>query len=149
MIGRFKNLCWFPFASQEEVLKEASVCLGDARRRLDSALQDLQSIIDADGELLSEKSPADFEEAKALLAANPVDDAWSPPLQNRCAIVPDICARLSGGTDGNTLDSASKHLTNLRHPGQCGKSVWSRVEWGNLGPLDTPFRRNGLNGSDF
>jgi hypothetical protein len=51
------------------------VCLGDARRRLDNSLQDLQSIIDTDGDQLAEKSPAEFEEAKALLAANPVEDS--------------------------------------------------------------------------
>lgn len=56
------------------MLKEATICLADARRRLDNALQDLQGIIDTDGEQLAEKSPTEFEEAKALLAANPIED---------------------------------------------------------------------------
>jgi hypothetical protein len=56
-------------------MKEATVCLADARRRLDNALQELQSLVETDGDLLAEKGPAELEEAKALLAANPIDDS--------------------------------------------------------------------------
>ncbi len=56
-------------------MKEATVCLADARRRLETALQELQGIVESDGDQLAEKAPADLEEAKALLAANPTDDS--------------------------------------------------------------------------
>ena len=56
---------------QDEVLKEATICMADARKRLDRALLELQRLLDAGGEQLNETIPADVEEAKALLARKP------------------------------------------------------------------------------
>jgi ElaB/YqjD/DUF883 family membrane-anchored ribosome-binding protein len=55
-------------------MKEATVCVADTRRRLDNALQELQGLVDSDGELLAETGSAELEEAKALLAANPISE---------------------------------------------------------------------------
>ncbi len=56
-------------------MKEASVCLSDSRKRLDTAVTELQALLDDGGELLAEKGPAEVEEAKALLAANPISES--------------------------------------------------------------------------
>ena len=59
---------------QEGVQKEAETCVVDARRRLDNALLELSGLIETDDEILSKSSPAELEEAKALLRENPVGD---------------------------------------------------------------------------
>eukprot|EP00286_Rhodomonas_abbreviata_P008622 CAMPEP_0181331656 /NCGR_PEP_ID=MMETSP1101-20121128/24630_1 /TAXON_ID=46948 /ORGANISM="Rhodomonas abbreviata, Strain Caron Lab Isolate" /LENGTH=134 /DNA_ID=CAMNT_0023441155 /DNA_START=10 /DNA_END=415 /DNA_ORIENTATION=+ len=50
---------------QEEVLKEAKACLVDTNRRLEKACDELQDIVDEDGEALAESE--DMVEAKKIL----------------------------------------------------------------------------------
>ncbi len=60
---------------QEEVFKEAQTCLGDANRRLENAVQDLEELLKVEEESL--KDAPDLEEAKSLLEqyASKDDDA--------------------------------------------------------------------------
>lgn len=60
------------FTEQDEVLKEAQTCLGDSKRRLDNAVQDLEEFLKVEGDSLHEAP--DMEEAKAILEKYAVQD---------------------------------------------------------------------------
>uniref|UniRef100_A0A7S1EP11 Tubulin-specific chaperone A n=2 Tax=Hemiselmis andersenii TaxID=464988 RepID=A0A7S1EP11_HEMAN len=57
---------------QEEVLKEAQTCLADAKRRLDGAAQDLESLLEEEKDALSGETEM-LEEAQALVKQYVVD----------------------------------------------------------------------------
>ncbi|EKX50700.1 hypothetical protein GUITHDRAFT_103292 [Guillardia theta CCMP2712] len=54
--------------SQNEVLKEARVCLDDSKRRLGAAVEELGALLEEAGDSL--KGSADYEEAEGLVKAN-------------------------------------------------------------------------------
>eukprot|EP00285_Hemiselmis_virescens_P006873 CAMPEP_0173387174 /NCGR_PEP_ID=MMETSP1356-20130122/9705_1 /TAXON_ID=77927 ORGANISM="Hemiselmis virescens, Strain PCC157" /NCGR_SAMPLE_ID=MMETSP1356 /ASSEMBLY_ACC=CAM_ASM_000847 /LENGTH=111 /DNA_ID=CAMNT_0014343683 /DNA_START=22 /DNA_END=357 /DNA_ORIENTATION=+ len=56
---------------QDEVLKEAQTCLADAKRRLDGAASDLESLMAEEGDALAEAP--EFEEAQAMVKQYVVD----------------------------------------------------------------------------
>uniref|UniRef100_A0A7S0HRR5 Tubulin-specific chaperone A n=1 Tax=Hanusia phi TaxID=3032 RepID=A0A7S0HRR5_9CRYP len=60
--------CNHDIKQQNEVLKEARVCLNDSGRRLAAAVEELQGLVEEGGDSLM--GSADYQEAQDLLKAN-------------------------------------------------------------------------------
>mmetsp|Transcript_10744 Transcript_10744/g.36045 ORF Transcript_10744/g.36045 Transcript_10744/m.36045 type:complete len:107 (-) Transcript_10744:2101-2421(-) len=60
--------CEHDIKQQNEVLKEARVCLDDSKRRLGAAVEELGALLEEAGDSL--KGSADYEEAEGLVKAN-------------------------------------------------------------------------------
>jgi len=54
---------------QDEVLKEATQCKADARRRLDAAVEDLEDFLNGDGKALTDSE--EYKEALSLVDSKP------------------------------------------------------------------------------